>query len=75
MQTILDIDPDVLSAARKIAEQRNTTLGAVISELARRSLNPEPTSTTRNGIRLFPAAADALPVTPEIVKELFEETE
>jgi hypothetical protein len=75
MQTTVDIDPDVLDAARKIAERRNTTLGAVISELLRHSLRAEPESGIRNGIRLFPEAFDAQTVTPQIVKNLLEETE
>jgi len=43
MRTTLDIDDEVLNAAKDIARRRRTTAGAVISELARRALTqPEP---------------------------------
>ena len=38
MRTTLNIDDEVLAAAREIARRRRTTAGAVISELARRAL-------------------------------------
>jgi len=45
MRTTLDIDDEVLTAAKEIARRHRTTAGAVISELARRALTqpgPEP---------------------------------
>jgi len=42
MRTTLTIDTDVLSAARDLAARQHSTIGTVISELARRSLaNPQ----------------------------------
>lgn len=38
MRTTLDIDDDVLEAAKALARQTDRTAGAVLSELARRSL-------------------------------------
>jgi hypothetical protein len=38
MRTTLNIDDEVLAAAREIARRRRTTAGAIISELARRAL-------------------------------------
>ncbi|MCP5151976.1 MAG: hypothetical protein H6982_14535 [Chromatiales bacterium] len=38
MRTTLDIDDEVLNAAKEIARRRRTTAGAVISELAKRAL-------------------------------------
>lgn len=43
MRTTLDIDEEVLRAAKELARRRNSTAGAVISELARRALT-EPSS-------------------------------
>ena len=40
MRTTLVIDDDILTAAKAIARQKNQTVGKVISELARRSLQP-----------------------------------
>ena len=60
MRTTLDIDADVLRAAKKLAEHRGTTAGKVLSELARRDLEPKTRATYRNGVPLLrrrPAAS------------------
>jgi len=38
MRTTLEIDDDVLEAAKSLARQSNRTAGAVLSDLARRTL-------------------------------------
>lgn len=38
MRTTLDIDEDVLEAAKELAANRGTTTGKVLSELARQAL-------------------------------------
>jgi len=38
MRTTLDIDDDVLQAAKELARRERTTAGRVVSELARRGL-------------------------------------
>ncbi len=40
MRTTLNIDDEILEAAKSIAGERNLTVGAVLSELARRGLQP-----------------------------------
>ncbi|MDT0200361.1 type II toxin-antitoxin system VapB family antitoxin [Nocardioides sp. AE5] len=42
MRTTLAIDDDVLEEARELASVEGRSLGAVISELARRGLAPTP---------------------------------
>jgi len=42
MRTTLDIDDDVLQAAKERARQANSTAGRVISDLARRALTALP---------------------------------
>ncbi len=42
MRTTLTIDDDILRAAKTLAGQRKASIGAVISELARKGLNREP---------------------------------
>lgn len=42
MRTTLEIDDDVLEAAKSLARQSNRTAGAVLSELARRALTSGP---------------------------------
>ncbi|MEB2319509.1 MAG: ribbon-helix-helix domain-containing protein [Pseudomonadota bacterium] len=38
MRTTLDIDADVLAAAKELAARRNMSIGRVVSELARQAL-------------------------------------
>ena len=73
MLTTLDLDDDVLASARALAEQRHQSIDTVISELARLGLAPALPA-VRNGIRLFPVRGAKGPVTPEIIRELLEES-
>jgi hypothetical protein len=74
MRTTLNIDDDVLAAAKKIAATERKNVGTVISALARQALRPVPSSrTTRNGIALLPVRAGASIVTSELVRQLQEE--
>lgn len=54
MRTTLDIDPDVLQAAKELAEHRGTTAGKVLSELARKALESKTRTAIRNGVPLLP---------------------
>lgn len=54
MRTTLDLDDDVLQAAKEIAASRRTTAGKVLSELARRALQPRRAPRVRNGVPLLP---------------------
>lgn len=54
MRTTLDLDDDVLQAAKEIAASRRTTAGKVLSELARRALEPRRAPRVRNGVPLLP---------------------
>lgn len=74
MRTTLQLDEDVLSAARALAERQGRTLGEVVSELARRGLAPAAsTPQYRNGIRLMPVRPDARPMTLDEINELRDE--
>ena len=53
VRTTLDIDDDVLQAAKELADNRRTTAGKVLSELARRALEPSGRQPVRNGVRLL----------------------
>lgn len=80
MRTTLDIDNDVLSAAREFAESHQSTAGKVISEWARKGFLPPPNSRqrrNRNGVPLFnfPRTGKDIIVTSELVKKLQNETE
>jgi hypothetical protein len=53
MRTTLDIDEDVLQAAKELAEVRGSTAGKVLSELARKALAPAGRTRLRNGVPLL----------------------
>ena len=74
MRTTLAIDDDVLLAAKGLAAQEHKSLGEVISTLVRQALRPAAGhGGSRNGIKLLPVRGDAMPVTPELVKQLGDE--
>ncbi len=78
MRTTLRLDDDVLSSARVLARQRGESLGAVISELARRGLRqPLPLSaeqvSRRNDLLLLPLRPEGSPVDLELVNGLRDE--
>lgn len=74
MRTTLDIEDDVLLAAREIARQRGLSMGKVVSNLIRQALTRKTDSTTRHGVPLFPVRQDAGVVTLELVNQLRDET-
>ena len=67
MRTTLDIDDDVLQAAKEIAEKDDTTAGKVLSALARKGLVGTPTAATDNPIYRMKNGVPVLPATGEIV--------
>ena len=78
MRTTLRLDDDVLASARVLARQRGESLGAVISELARRGLRqPLPLSaeqvSRRNDLLLLPLQPEGSPVDLELVNGLRDE--
>lgn len=74
MRTTLDIDDDVLMAAKEIAVTRGTTAGKVLSELARKGLAPRAKVRVRNGVPLLgPRTALDGPMTMALVNELRDE--
>lgn len=74
MRTTLSIDDDVLSAAKELAVMQKKTVGEVISNLARQTLNPaESKQSTRNGVPLLRVRPGTPRVTSELVHQLREE--
>ena len=68
MRTTLQIDDEILQAARSLAKAENTTVGRVISDLARKGLRPRLEEAESSGFPLFQVSPDAPPITPEMVK-------
>ncbi len=74
MRTTLDIDQDVLLAAKEMAKQQGISMGKVLSKLARQALTrPIAAADTRNGVPLFPYQPDAGVATLELVNRLRDE--
>ncbi len=75
MRTTLDIDADVLAAAKEISARTKRTAGQVISDLARAALGSDKsggqTANMINGFEVISAGGRI--VTPELVQKLAEE--
>lgn len=62
MRTTLEIDDDLIAAAKALAHEQGRSLGQVISDLARSSLKAQAPIKVRNGVPLFdPVPAGAKP--------------
>ena len=74
MRTTLDIDDDILAAAKARAKSQRRTAGAVISELAREALTRPAQSSTRGAFLGFsPMPKRGGIVTNELIDSLREE--
>ena len=76
MRTTLDIEDDVLRAAKELAERENRTTGKVLSDLARRGLTvparpPRKRARMRGGVPVLPSRGGI--VTLEHVQKLRDE--
>lgn len=75
MGKTVQIDDDVVHAAERLAAERGTTPGAVISELARRELTrpPQGPLIERNGFYVLPSRGGV--VTSALVKRLVDDAD
>jgi len=74
MRTTLDIDDDVLEAAKELAKVERKTAGEVLSILARKALTqPSGGKSTefRGGFRVLPRSGKI--ITPGIVDQMLDE--
>ena len=75
MRTTLDIEDDVLQAAKELALQEGSTAGQVISKLARRGLTapstrPARSPVIRGGVPLLPSRGEV--ITLEHIQQLMD---
>ena len=69
MRTTLNIDDEILDAARSIAGERNLSVGAVLSDLARRGLHPAgAVGGKRGACPVFEVSGDGTVLTLDRVK-------
>ena len=73
MRTTLTIDDDILDVAKSLAETERRTVGEVISDLARRGLQPRDCREERDGFPVFEVKESAAPVTLDKVRLALEE--
>jgi hypothetical protein len=80
MRTTLDIDPEVLQAAKELARQQHRTAGEVLSDLARQGLRAAaaPSSIDKEPPPSFfgfrPFSPRGTPVTNETIDRLRDES-
>jgi hypothetical protein len=68
MRTTVDLDPEVLSAAKQLAAARSISLGKALSELARRGLAPAGRTSATKAFPTFDVPEGATPLTSEDVR-------
>ncbi|MBM3494011.1 MAG: antitoxin [Armatimonadetes bacterium] len=73
MRTTIVLDDDVLLAARSLARARSSSLGAAVSELARKGLQPSRVAATPTAFPVFDVPPDAPTITMEAVRALEDE--
>jgi hypothetical protein len=72
MRTTLEIDDDVVAAARELAAGERRSLGSVISELARRGLTPARVE-AEGELPVIRVPPGAPAMTPEMVRRALDE--
>jgi hypothetical protein len=83
MRTTLDIDDDVLDAAKELARAEGKTMGEVISDLARRALTQPsyggladgPAHSDTGGFPTLPVTGPGSIVTTDMVRRLQDESD
>jgi len=71
MRTTLNLDDDVLWAAKELAALRGVPMGRIVSDLLRVALAaPGEQPARRNGVPLLPRRAGARPVSLAVVNAL-----
>lgn len=74
MRTTLQIDDDVLAAARARAQARSESVGKALSDLARKGARIAMPVKRAGGLIVFQLPADSPPVTMDLVKRLESES-
>ncbi|HMT04255.1 MAG: type II toxin-antitoxin system VapB family antitoxin [Solirubrobacterales bacterium] len=72
MRTTLEIDDEVVAAARELAAIEGKSLGSVVSDLARKGLTPAKVD-SEDGLPVIRVPAGSTPITPEMVRRALDE--
>ena len=73
MRTTLQLDDDILDAARFLARSERKSLGRVISDLVRDGLRAPAQEMVEDDFPVFQVSAAAPPITPEMVRRAGED--
>ncbi len=75
MRTTLEIEDEVMEAAKQLARLKNQGVGRALSDLARRGLLAEasPTVEVRDGIPMWTHRPGAVAVTSELIRNQADE--
>ena len=69
MRTTVDIEESVLDAAKAIARDEGTSIGLVLSRLARKGLEGAGAAAHAGDFPMFTPAPGAAPITVDLVNE------
>lgn len=69
MRTTLDVEDDVLAAAKALAAARRVSVGAALSQLARRGIAAQTPLSARNGFPVFQVPEGTPPFGDEDIAE------
>ena len=72
VRTTLEIDDDLMAAARELAGIEGRSIGSVVSDLIRKGLTPAKVD-TEDGIPVIRVPAGSPPITPEMVRRGLDE--
>jgi len=72
MRTTLELDDEVVAAARELAADQRRSLGSVISELARRGLTPARVE-AEGDLPVIRVPAGSPAITPAMVRRALDE--
>lgn len=72
MRTTLNLDDELVAAARELAASERRSLGSVISELAQRGLTPARVESERD-LPVIRVPAGTRAITPQMVRRALDE--
>ena len=72
MRTTLEIDDDIIDAARELARMRHESIGAIISSLARSGLRPTSVEFV-DGLPVIRASEQDAVITSEMVRRALDD--
>jgi hypothetical protein len=72
MRTTIDLDDDLVVVAKELAGRRGMTMGQIVSDMFRKSLEPSASSRVRNGVPLFVPKKGAAKPSMALVNRLLD---